>query len=102
MDLARLVSSRTTCQSRSVGAVVVIDKRIISTGYNGTASSLPHCIDMGYLRRGLGFESGERIEICRGSCAEENAIVQAARFGIPIKGGWIYSTFQPCIKCADG
>jgi dCMP deaminase len=100
MEVARLVSIRTTCLARRVGAVIVRDRRIVSTGYNGAASGLPHCIDLGCLKRGLGIPSGERTELCRGSCAEENAIVQAARFGFPVKGGWIYITNQPCLKCA--
>jgi len=100
MQVARLVSIRTTCLARKVGAVIVLDRRIVSTGYNGVASGLPHCIDIGCLKRGLGIPAGERTELCRGSCAEENAIVQAARFGLAVKGGWIYTTDQPCIKCA--
>ncbi len=100
MEVAGLVSARTTCLSRRVGSVIVRDRRIISTGYNGVPSGLPHCIDLGCLKRGLGIPAGERAELCRGSCAEENAIVQAARLGLPVKGSWIYITLQPCLKCA--
>jgi len=100
MEVARLVSARTTCLARNVGAVIVRERRIISTGFNGAASGLPHCIDLGCLRRGLGIPSGERSEVCRGSCAEENAIVQASRLGLRVAGGWMYSTYQPCLKCA--
>jgi dCMP deaminase len=100
MDIARLVSSRSTCLARQVGAVLVREKRIVSTGYNGSPAGLPHCIDLGCLRRGLGVPSGERMELCRGSCAEENAIVQAARLGQSVVDGWMYTTYQPCLKCA--
>ncbi len=100
MEVTRLVSVRSTCLARKVGAVIVRDHRILATGYNGVPSGLPHCIDLGCLRRGLGIPSGERIEVCRGSCAEENAIVQTARMGLSIKDGWMYTTHQPCLKCA--
>ena len=100
MEIAELVSRRSTCLSRRVGAVVVKDRRILATGYNGTPRGLPHCIDIGCLRRDLGIPSGQQLELCRGSHGEENAIVQAASYGISLSGGEIYCTHQPCLTCA--
>ena len=100
MEIAELVSSRSTCLSRQVGAVIVRDRRILCTGFNGPPARIAHCIDLGCLRRGLGIPHGERMELCRGCCAEENAILQAARIGIPLEDAHIYSTLQPCLKCA--
>jgi dCMP deaminase len=100
MEIAELVSSRSTCLSRRVGAVVVKDRRILATGYNGSPRGLPHCIDIGCLRRDLGIPSGKQLELCRGSHAEENAIVQAASYGIPLEGAELYCTFQPCVTCS--
>jgi dCMP deaminase len=100
MKIAELLATRSTCIRRHVGAVIVKDKRILATGYNGVPSGIPHCIDVGCLREKLKIPSGERQEICRGLHAEQNAIIQAARFGISIKDSIIYSTHQPCITCA--
>jgi dCMP deaminase len=99
MEIAELVSRRSTCLSRHVGAVVVKDRRILSTGYNGSPRGLPHCLDIGCLRRDLGIPSGQQLELCRGSHGEENAIVQAASYGIPLNGAEIYCTHQPCLTC---
>ena len=99
IDIARLVSERSTCQRRKVGAVLVRDKRILCTGYNGAPSGMPHCDESGCLRTDLGIPSGERIEICRGIHAEQNALVQAAAFGISVTGGTLYCTHEPCITC---
>jgi dCMP deaminase len=80
--------------------VVVKDKRILATGYNGAPSGLPHCIEVGCLREQLGVPSGERHEICRGLHAEQNAIIQAAKYGIAVEGSTVYSTTEPCSLCA--
>lgn len=99
-NLAQQVSSRTTCVRRAVGAVIVKDNRILATGYNGVPEGMEHCGKVGCLRERLGVPSGERQEICRGLHAEQNAIIQAARYGIDISGAKIYITTQPCITCA--
>jgi len=100
MKIAQLVAERSTCIRRKVGAVIVRDKHILTTGYNGAPKGLPHCTDVGCLREELGIPSGERVEICRGIHAEQNALVQAARFGISLEGGTLYSSTQPCVTCA--
>ena len=96
----RVVSRRSTCLRRNVGAVIVKDKRILATGYNWAPSGLPHCIEVGCLREQLGVPSGQRHEMCRGLHAEQNAIIQAAKYGIPVEGSTIYSTTEPCSLCA--
>ncbi|MEG0146914.1 MAG: cytidine/deoxycytidylate deaminase family protein [Raoultibacter sp.] len=100
MMLATEVASRTTCLRRAVGAVIVKDRRILSTGYNGVPTGIRHCAEVGCLRQQLGVPSGQRHEICRGLHAEQNAIIQAARYGTNIEGASIYITTQPCIVCA--
>ena len=100
MKLAHEVATRTTCLRRAVGAVIVKDRRILATGYNGVPTGLAHCAEVGCLREQLGIPSGQRQEICRGLHAEQNAIIQAARYGININGSSIYITTQPCITCA--
>lgn len=100
MQIAQLVAQRSTCIRRKVGAVIVRDKHILTTGYNGAPKGLAHCTDIGCLREELGIPSGERVEICRGIHAEQNALVQAARFGISLQGGVLYCTTQPCVTCA--
>ncbi|HQP51310.1 MAG TPA: dCMP deaminase family protein [Syntrophorhabdaceae bacterium] len=99
MEIACIVSKRSTCLRRNVGAVVVKEKRILSTGYNGAPIGLVHCIDLGCLRERLSVASGERHELCRGLHAEQNAIIQAAYHGVSIKGADIYSTHLPCSIC---
>ena len=99
MDIARLVASRSTCLRRSVGAVIVKDKRILSTGYNGAPSGLAHCLDIGCLREQLMVASGQRHELCRGIHAEQNAIIQAAYHGFSIKSAMLYCTNLPCAIC---
>ncbi len=99
LTIASMVATRSTCLRRKVGAVLVRDKRILSTGYNGPPSGIIHCSERGCLRRELGIPSGERHEICRGLHAEQNAIIQAALFGVSIKGAVLYSTTFPCIIC---
>ena len=100
MTLANQVSTRTTCTRRAVGAVIVKDNRILTTGYNGVPSGMEHCGIVGCLREKLGVPSGQRQEICRGLHAEQNAIIQAARYGIDISGAKIYINTQPCVTCA--
>lgn len=100
MKIAELAATRSTCLRRKVGAVLVRDKRILATGYNGAPSGLPHCEDIGCLREKLNIPSGERHEICRGVHAEQNAIIQAATLGVPLKDSILYSTNQPCVVCA--
>lgn len=99
-QIARLVSQRSTCLRRQVGAVIVKDKRILATGYNGAPSGLPHCLDIGCLREKLKIPSGQRHELCRGLHAEQNAIIQASLYGICVKDSSVYITNQPCIICA--
>lgn len=100
MQIARVVATRSTCLRRHVGAVLVKDKRILTTGYNGAPRGLPHCLEVGCLREQLGIPSGERQELCRGLHAEQNAIIQAAYYGVSIEGATLYCTHQPCITCA--
>lgn len=100
MEVAEVVSKRSTCLRRNIGAIIVKDKRILATGYNGAPSNLPHCSEVGCLREQLGIPSGERHEICRALHAEENAIIQAAKYGTSVDGGTIYSTTEPCSMCA--
>jgi len=100
MEIAKVVATRSTCLRQKVGAVIVKDKRILATGYNGAPSGLPHCLDIGCLREQLKVPSGERQELCRGVHAEQNAIIQAAVHGVSIAGGTLYTTHQPCIACA--
>ena len=100
IDISRHVATRSTCLRRHVGAIIVKDKRILSTGYNGAPQGLAHCDEIGCLREKLGIPSGQRQEICRGLHAEQNAIVQAALHGVTIQGGQIFCTHQPCVTCA--
>ncbi|MBE0502545.1 MAG: cytidine/deoxycytidylate deaminase family protein [Desulfuromonadales bacterium] len=100
MEIARLVASRSTCLRRQVGAVMVKDKNILATGYNGTPSGIRHCSDVGCLRLQMNVPSGERHELCRGLHAEQNAIIQAAKHGVNIDGAVLYCTHSPCIICS--
>src|SRR3990172_10475106 len=99
-QIARQVATRSTCLRRQVGAVLVKDKRLLSTGYNGAPRDISHCIDVGCLREELGVPSGERHELCRALHAEQNAIIQAAYHGVAIEGAEIYCSHQPCMVCA--
>jgi dCMP deaminase len=100
MEMAYLAASRSTCLRRHVGAVLVKDKHVLSTGYNGPPKGMKHCDETGCLRQKLHVPSGERHEICRGLHAEQNAIIQAAVFGISIKKSILYVTDTPCVVCA--
>jgi len=101
MDMAVLTARRSTCLRRQVGAVIVKDKHIVATGYNGAPRGLQHCDQLGgCLRQKLQVPSGQRHELCRALHAEQNAIIQAATLGQSIEGGSIYVTHQPCAICA--
>lgn len=100
LSIAKLVSKRSTCLRRKVGAVLVKEKRILATGYNGAPSNIEHCEKTGCIRERLKIPSGERHELCRGLHAEQNALLQAALHGVSVEGAKIYATSQPCIICA--
>lgn len=100
MEMARLASKRSTCLRRQTGAVLVKDNRVIATGYNGAPKGLPHCSEVGCVREELKVPSGQRHELCRGLHAEQNAIIQAAVFGVSTKGAILYTTTFPCSICA--
>jgi dCMP deaminase len=100
MEITHLVARRSTCLRRQVGAVLVKDKNILATGYNGAPSGVAHCLDVGCLREQMGIPSGERHELCRGLHAEQNAIIQAAKHGTNIDDSTLYCTTMPCIICS--
>lgn len=100
MGIAFLVSERSTCLRRMVGAVAVKDKRILATGYNGAPKGMAHCLEAGCLRKNLDIPSGQRHEICRGLHAEQNVIIQGAVHGANLLGADIYCTNHPCVLCA--
>ncbi|MDI6916790.1 MAG: dCMP deaminase family protein [Thermoplasmatales archaeon] len=100
MEMAHLASKRATCIRHNVGCVVVKEKRILATGYNGAPKGLKHCEEVGCVRTQLNVPHGERHELCRGLHAEQNAIIQAAVFGVSIKNSTFYSTHYPCSICA--
>lgn len=100
MSIAYLTSKRSTCLRRSVGAIIVKDRHICSSGYNGAPSGMDHCLDIGCLREKMNIPSGKNHEICRGVHAEQNAILQAAMHGINIKDSVLYCTTHPCTQCA--
>jgi dCMP deaminase len=100
IEIAKLVATRSTCLRRQVGAVIVKDRHILSTGYNGTPKGIIHCEVVGCLREKLNVPPGERHELCRGLHAEQNALLQAALYGISLRDSILYCTNQPCIICA--
>ena len=103
MEMAKLVSSWSSCfqEQRKIGAVIVKNKRVLTTGYNGAPAGIKTCVEKGEcLRRKLGIPSGQKHELCYAVHAEQNAIIQAARLGINIDGATLYCTHQPCILCA--
>jgi dCMP deaminase len=100
MKMTFLVGERSTCLRRRVGAVIVKNSHILSTGYNGAPKGLAHCEEVGCLREDMGVPSGERHELCRGVHAEQNAVIQAAVFGASIKDAVLYVTNHPCSVCA--
>ena len=100
LKMALIVSERATCRRHSVGAVIVKDKIVISTGYNGAAKGAKDCLELGCLRDEMGIKSGEKHEICRAIHAEQNAIIQASSKGISLDGSTMYCTHTPCNICA--
>lgn len=99
MKITKDVALRSTCLKRKVGAIIVKDYRVLSTGYNGAPKNMKHCSETGCLRKKLKVPSGQRHELCRGLHAEQNAIIQAAWHGVKIEGATMYATYQPCIIC---
>ncbi len=99
MEITRVIAKRSTCLKRNVGAIIVKDKRILTTGYNGAPKGLTHCEEVGCIRKEMNIPSGQRHELCRGLHAEQNAIIQAAWHGVQIQGATLYCTHQPCVIC---
>ncbi|MDR1045941.1 MAG: dCMP deaminase family protein [Candidatus Adiutrix sp.] len=99
LSLAELAATRSTCLRRQIGAVLVADRRVLATGYNGAPRGLPHCLETGCLKDQLQIPSGQRQEICRAIHAEQNAILQAAHYGVAIKEATFYCSHQPCAIC---
>ena len=99
MNLVTLISSRSTCLRRHIGALLVKEHRILATGYNGAPPGIPHCFEVGCLRQQMNIPSGERSELCRAVHAEQNALLQCARFGVSSEGSTLYSTHFPCVHC---
>ncbi|MFC1978443.1 cytidine/deoxycytidylate deaminase family protein [Chloroflexota bacterium] len=100
LKIASVVAERSTCRRHHIGAVAVRDKHILSTGYNGAASGVLDCLELGCLRDEMEIPSGTRQEICRAIHAEQNVIIQAALHGVSLVGATIYCTHSPCILCA--
>ncbi len=100
MKMAQLAATRSTCLRRKVGAVIVKDSHVLSTGYNGSPRGVSHCEEKGCLRVLMNVPSGTRHELCRGVHAEQNAVTQAAYFGTSVKDATIYTTTFPCSLCA--
>jgi dCMP deaminase len=98
-EIADLVSSRSTCLRNQVGAVIVKESQILSTGYNGAPKGLRHCEEVGCMRESLGANPGERHELCRGLHAEQNAVIQAAYHGVSVKSAMMFCTTRPCSIC---
>ena len=99
MEIAEVISKRSTCLRRSVGAIIVKNKQIVATGYNGTPTKLAHCSEVGCLREKLKVPSGQMHELCRGLHAEQNAVIQAAFHGVSVNEATLYCTHQPCVVC---
>lgn len=102
MGIAIAVSKRANCTGKLVGAVIVKDRHIVSTGYNGTPENMPNCLDGGCSRcanRGKEFEPGAGYDLCICVHAEQNALLAAARFGIAVQGSTVYTTVRPCFSC---
>ena len=100
MNITSLVAQRSTCTRRAVGAIIVKDKRILTTGYNGAPSGIKHCLEVGCIREEMNIPSGERHELCRGIHAEQNAIIQAGYHGVSVKDAVLFCTNLPCSICA--
>ena len=100
MQIVEIIKTRSTCLRRQVGALIVKDKRILTTGYNGAPVGCQHCAEIGCMRERLNVPSGKNHELCRAIHAEQNAIVQAAYSGTSLNGGTLYVSTQPCSLCA--
>lgn len=100
LKMARVIASRSTCLRRHVGALLVRDRRVLATGYNGPPAGLPHCEEVGCRRAELEVASGTGWELCRGLHGEQNAIIQGALHGVSVRGATLYCTTQPCVICA--
>ena len=100
LKIASVVAERSTCRRHHVGAVAVRDKHILATGYNGAASGLKDCLELGCLRDDMNVPSGTRHEVCRAIHAEQNVIIQGALHGVSLEGATVYVTHTPCILCA--
>ena len=100
MEIVEIIKTRSTCLRRQVGALIVKDKRILTTGYNGAPVGCAHCSEVGCMREKLNVPSGKNHELCRAIHAEQNAIIQAALHGVSTKGSTLYCTTQPCVLCA--
>ncbi len=100
LQITDLVARRSTCVRRKVGALIVKDNRILASGYNGAPQGLEHCLEVGCLRESMNVPSGTRHELCRGLHAEQNALIQAARYGVSTTGAICYCTTTPCVICA--
>ena len=100
IEMLEIIKKRSTCKRRQVAAIIVKDKRIIATGYNGAPTGLRHCGQVGCIREERGIPSGEQHELCRGIHAEQNAIIQSAVHGVSVKDSTIYITHSPCVLCA--
>lgn len=103
MELTQKVAEWSSCyqENRHVGAIIVRDKRVLTTGYNGAPSGIKSCVERGEcLRKKLGIPSGTRHELCYAVHAEQNAIAQAAKLGVVLEGATLYCTHQPCVICA--
>ena len=99
VDMAHVVARRSNCSSRQVAAVIVVDRRVISTGYNGTPRGIRNCFEGGCPRCAAGGKSGDDLGNCICAHAEENAIVQAAYHGVSVRGATLYTTLCPCLMC---
>ena len=100
LKIASVIAERSTCRRHHVGAVAVRNKHILATGYNGAPSGFRDCLELGCLRDELNIPSGTRHEICRGTHAEQNLIIQASLHGVSLEGSTIYATHTPCVLCA--
>ncbi len=100
LQIAALAATRSTCLRRNVGCVLVRDRHVLATGYNGVPAKAPHCADKGCLRQERNIPSGQRMDICRAVHAEANAIAQCAKLGVCVQGATAYVTVTPCSKCA--
>jgi dCMP deaminase len=101
LQIAHQVRKRSTCLRRQVGAILVKEKRILATGYNGAPKGLEHCVDTkDCIRESEDVPSGERFELCRAVHAEQNTVAQAAFYGVKVEGSTLYTTTFPCVTCA--